>query len=82
MRRNYLAAAALMAALALAACHTPPTPMHNIGGEVPRDGRGNPIFSGIRPAPADPAANVPVPTSAAALPPPAKPVSCRHLRRC
>jgi hypothetical protein len=80
--RSLLFPVILFAGLGLAACHTPPSPMHNIGGEIPRDGRGNPIFSGIRPAPVYPAATVPLPTSAAALPPPAKPVSCRHLRRC
>lgn len=80
--RNFLLPATLFASLAVTACQTAPNPMHNIGGEVPRDGRGNPIFSAIRPAPVNPVAGVPVPTNPAALPPPAKRVSCKHLRRC
>jgi hypothetical protein len=61
------------AALAITACT--PSPLYvskrqpGTGGEVPRDGRGEPIWSAIPPRPVAPAADPAAPASpAAALP--------------
>ena len=55
-RMKFLSLSILGIALALAACSPSPLYVDRVStgtyGEVPRDGRGEPIWSDIRPAPA------------------------------